>query len=150
MVGRVIICAQKSREQDFEKVKEAVSNWSKDNTESKVTELYLMRDTDLSALTSYLLDQTPKYKEFINEITCALSIDSKGELCDSSILFGDRLVQNKDQYSQEIGSLKSIVQGDIYAVLKKVAKVFGLCVNVNISQVGGEKDQNLVQKISDS
>lgn len=109
-----------------------------------------MRDTDLWALTSYLLDQTPQSQEFINEITCALAVDSNGALSDSSILFGDRLVQGRDQYSQDVGSLKSIVHGDVPTVLKKVAKVFGLCVNVNIWQVGGEKDQSLAQKISDS
>ena len=109
-----------------------------------------MRDTDLWALTSYLLDQTPQSQEFINEITCALAVDSNGALSDSSILFGDRLVQGRDQYSQDVGSLKSIVHGDVPTVLKKVAKVFGLCVNDNIWQVGGEKDQSLAQKISDS
>ena len=93
-----------------------------------------MRDSDLWALTSYLLDQTPKSREFISEITVALKVDASGGLSDSSILFGDRLVQDEAHYSQEVGSLNAISQsGDMASVLKKVAKVFGLCVNVSIT-----------------
>ena len=81
---------QKGRSDDFDFYSQEIKKWLK--TKDKWIEIYLVRDTDIMALTTYMLND-PKCDQ---EVTLAIILDRNQKIVDSSVFVGANLVQDED------------------------------------------------------
>ena len=95
-----------------------------------IKNLWILRDCDLLSMNQYIEDQDYK-------IRVVVIIDDNGEIECSSIVVGDRLVQDSSKYSMTKGCIEPILtKNDLTECLDKIKDIFGLPVEVEIHQLG--------------
>lgn len=123
-IDRIILLSKQS-EQNNQQLLQHLENLEKGFN------IWTIRDCDLLAINQYREEKDYKIR---------VNLKIENDSVQSSIVVGDRLVQDSSKYCMSKGCLSPILtNGDVAECLDKVKDIFGLPVEVEVHQIGEEQ-----------